>query len=344
MVIMEIRKNFKAGGTDFWLPDYYEFREKIGHSTCGVLVLAKDLKSSRFVTIHKVLNVFEDPVIAKRVLRELKLLRFFKHDNVITLIDLILSPGPCNDLYIITEYMEADFDKITKSKQDLTNDHCKYFLYLALRGLLYMHSANVVNCNISASNLMVNSNEDIKFSGFILACPDNGVPESLGKIQYQAPELILSSSKCTIKSDIWAIGCIFAELLGRVPLFIGNNYVELIEKIFEVLGTPGTEDMEFIENISIRRFLMSFMKKEKKDWKILYPKVDLIAIDLLDKMLDFNYKKRITVQECLSHPYFTELHDLSDEPISSQLFNWSFEHASQEEVREMIFEIVQNLK
>lgn len=84
---------------------------------------------------------------AKRILREIKLLRFFEHENIISLVDL---PRPeaktgYNDIYIIAELMETDLHRVIYSRQDLTDEHIQYFLYQCLRAMKYMHSANVMH-------------------------------------------------------------------------------------------------------------------------------------------------------------------------------------------------------
>jgi len=83
----------------------------------------------------------------KRTLRELKVLRLLKHDNLIS-VSTILKPKSkedFKDIYIIYELMETDLANIIKSPQNLTNEHCQFFLYQILRGLKYIHSAHVLH-------------------------------------------------------------------------------------------------------------------------------------------------------------------------------------------------------
>jgi mitogen-activated protein kinase 1/3 len=90
-----------------------------------------------------------------------------------------------------------------------------------------------------------------------------------------------------------------------------------------VLGTPREDDMAFIGNQAARRYIMKLPRREKMSWKKIYPKANPVALDLLDKMLCFNPQKRWTVQRCLDHPYFRELHNAEDEPLSTSTFDWS---------------------
>ena len=99
------------------------------------------------VAIKKVVDAFADLIDAKRILREVKMLRHFKHENVIGLRDLVPPPEdePFNDIYIVLDFMETDLHKIIYSKNELTDEHIQYFLYQILKGMKYIHSANVIH-------------------------------------------------------------------------------------------------------------------------------------------------------------------------------------------------------
>ena len=83
------------------------------------------------MAIKKVSKAFEDLVDAKRILREIKLLQHFDHENVITVVDLLppISLDVFEDVYIISDLMETDLHRIIYSRQPLSDDHVQYFLY-----------------------------------------------------------------------------------------------------------------------------------------------------------------------------------------------------------------------
>jgi mitogen-activated protein kinase 1/3 len=116
------------------------------------------------VAIKKIPKAFDDLVDAKRIVREIKLLGFFDHDNIITLLDIERPPARTryDDIYIITDLMETDMHRVIYSKQAITDEHIQYFLYQALRGVLYMHSANIIHRDLKPSNLLLNKNCDLK--------------------------------------------------------------------------------------------------------------------------------------------------------------------------------------
>ena len=131
------------------------------------------LKKGQRVAIKKIKDVFADVVDAKRILREIKLLQHFRsHENIVTVLDIMTYPPESvtfSDIYIVTNLMESDLERIIRSKQVLTNQHFQYFLYQILRALKYIHSANVLHRDLKPSNLLVNANCDLAVCDFGLS-------------------------------------------------------------------------------------------------------------------------------------------------------------------------------
>jgi mitogen-activated protein kinase 1/3 len=157
---------------------------------------------------------------------------------------------------------------------------------------------------------------------------------------YRAPEVILNASEYTKAIDIWSIGCIFAELLGRTALFPGEDYLDQIQRVISVLGSPSYEDLSYIGNEHALMFVKSLPKRSKQPWASLYPSSNPVALDLLSKMLTFNPHKRYTVEQCLAHPYFEDLHNPEEEPMSKETFDWTFDNF--EPTKEILQELVYN--
>ena len=117
-------------------------------SLCGTDAVAPHCQvAGRKVAIKKVKDVFRNLTDAKRILRELKLLRHLGgHENIIWILDIMVFPNQRDfkDLYIVTDLMESDLGRIIDSSQTLSDAHIKYFMYQMLRGLKYIHSAKVL--------------------------------------------------------------------------------------------------------------------------------------------------------------------------------------------------------
>lgn len=112
---------------------------------------------------------------------------------------------------------------------------------------------------------------------------------------YRAPEVILNASEYTKAVDIWSVGCILAELIGRTPLYPGEDYLDQVQRIIAVLGTPSPDEMAYIGNENALKYIKSLPKRSKQSWQNLYPKANTQCLDLLSKMLTFNPEKRFTV-------------------------------------------------
>jgi mitogen-activated protein kinase 1/3 len=249
------------------------------------------------------------------VLREIKILKFFDHENIISLLDIQKPPQErgYEDVYIITELMEGDLHKLIYSKQQLTDQHYQYFMYQLLRGVLFLHSANIMHRDLKPSNILVKTNCDLKICDFGLARGFNSIDEEkdLQKTVYvvtrwyRAPEVMLNASHYTRSLDIWSIGCIFAEMMLKRVLFPGQHNMKQLDKIIEVLGFPKEEDLGFITDPQTLAYLHKLPKPTgPKLWDEIEHKTSPQAIDLLRKMLHFEPDKRIDVKEAIKHPYF----------------------------------------
>lgn len=340
-------------GQSFEVGPRYTNLAYIGEGAYGMVVSAYDNLTKTKVAIKKI-SPFEHQTYCQRTLREIKILTRFKHENVsmheniIDIRDIIRSPDidQMKDVYIVQCLMETDLYKLLKT-QRLSNDHICYFLYQILRGLKYIHSANVLHRDLKPSNLLLNTTCDLKICDFGLARvadPDHDhtgfLTEYVATRWYRAPEIMLNSKGYTKSIDIWSVGCILAEMLSNRPIFPGKHYLDQLNHILGVLGSPTPDDLQCIINEKARSYLQSLPYKPKVPWTKLYPNADSKALDLLDKMLTFNPHKRIVVEDALAHPYLEQYYDPADEPVAEEPFKFEMEldDLPKEKLKELIFE------
>jgi len=160
----------------------YEFVRYLGHGSYGHVCEARSLlPESKYekVAIKKVPHVFRNLTDAKRLLRELVILRTVKtHEAIITLID-ILPPDDIENfdvLYLVFEFVDTDLSKLINSPQNFQKLHAQYIIYQILLGLQYLHSANIVHRDLKPANILVNENVSTKICDFGLA---RGITENI---------------------------------------------------------------------------------------------------------------------------------------------------------------------
>ncbi|CAI0545303.1 unnamed protein product [Linum tenue] len=316
----------------------------VGRGSYGVVCCARNAETNEAVAIKKIGNAFDNSVDAKRTLREIKLLRHMDHENIIKIKDIIPPPekDKFDDVYIVYELMDTDLHHIIRSSQLLTDDHAQYFLYQLLRGLKYIHSANVLHRDLKPGNLLLDANCDLKICDFGLArttSESDFMTEYVVTRWYRAPELLLNCSGYTAAIDIWSVGCIFLEIVQREPLFPGKDYVQQLGLITQLLGSPEDSDLGFLRSDNAKKYVKQLPHFPKQPFVEKFPDVSPLALDLAEKMLVFDPSKRITVEEALNHPYLSSLHEINEEPTCSSPFVFDFEQAclSADDIKELIY-------
>ncbi|XP_048136117.1 mitogen-activated protein kinase 15 isoform X1 [Rhodamnia argentea] len=337
--------------TEYGEGSRYKIEEVIGKGSYGVVCSAYDTHVGEKVAIKKINDIFEHVSDATRILREIKLLRLLRHPDIVEIKHILLPPSrrEFKDIYVVFELMESDLHQVIKANDDLTPEHYQFFLYQLLRGLKYIHTANVFHRDLKPKNILANADCKLKICDFGLArVAFNDTPTAIfwtdyvATRWYRAPELCGSFfSKYTPAIDIWSIGCIFAELLTGKPLFPGKNVVHQLDLITELLGTPSAEAIARVRNEKARRYLGSMRKKRPIPFSQKFPNADPLALRLLERMLAFEPKDRPSAEEALADPYFKGLAKVEREPSAQPVTKMEFEferrRITKEDVRELIY-------
>lgn len=334
--------NYVVQGTPFEVESRYRITNPLSHDAYGVVCLADDYgppeegqaEPVEKVTVKKVESIFEHITVAKRTLRELRILRQLQHENVLQVKKIFMTKacGEFQEIYVISEHMETDMATTLKSSQELSEEHCQFFCYQILRGMKYVHSAQVIHRDLKPRSLLVNSNCDLKICDFGLArvrfsdkdwvCP---MTEYVCTRWYRAPEVLCSWTDYSTAIDIWSIACILVEMHTRKPLFPGNNTQHQLDLIMNLMGTPVDEELMKIPNDKCRRFIQACPRTPGKSFEAAFPGMSEEVIELLSKMLSWDPAGRLSVEEALNERFFASLVCPEDEPTREPLDTGLFE-------------------
>ncbi|CAI2375121.1 unnamed protein product [Moneuplotes crassus] len=258
------------------------------------------------------------------VSREYEILEILKGcPNCIQVLDIFYTKNEEDDKLaqnLVFEFCSDNLESMiteTKAQKDTFNiDKVRHYSFQILNGLKHMHERKVVHRDLKPENVLVTEEDEVKICDFgsskVLDPNGKNTPYIVSRY-YRAPELILGVSNYTEKIDIWATGCIIAELLMLKPIFPGKTEGSQFLEQMAILGTPSQEEFnQMAPNIppTTQKLLDQIETFERKDLNDLIPTSYLrrdkrMVIDLIEKMLAWDPEERITAGEALEHEFFT---------------------------------------
>ena len=269
---------------------------------------ARDLQTDEIVALKRIRLEIEDEGIPSTALREISLLRELTHPNIVQLKDCVQEDGK---LYLVFEFLDKDLSKFIKAQEGmLSPELVKSYMYQCCSGLSYCHSRGVMHRDLKPQNLLVTNAGRLKLADFGLArayCPPiRPLTHEVVTLWYRPPEILLGSQTYAPPVDVFAIGTMFVEMITKRPLFPGDSEIDQLYKIFRQLGTPDESVWPGVTSLP--------------DWNTAFPKwyktpfhqtvldsLDHNGLDLLEKLLAYDPKNRITAKHSLHHPYFDGL-------------------------------------
>lgn len=165
---------------------------------------------------------------------------------------------------------------------------------------------------------------------------------------YRAPEVMVSAKKYAYGIDIWSIGCILGEMINKDPVFQGRNYVDQLNVIFNKIGSPTEEDYQCIESPDALAFIRKLSTQRRRPISELFPTASEQAADLLERILVFDPKKRINLDEALKHPFFRKFYDEDyvKKCVHTQPFDFEFEKLTRtkQTIQDLLFQEIVNFR
>jgi serine/threonine protein kinase len=375
------RSRYFVLGEEFVLDERYSLLKRLGEGSYGVVCSATDAKRhGQKVAIKKVIDVFTEHSRAKKVLREIKLLTFLKHPCIMRTLDILnpLSKSDFDNIYIITEYASTDLHKILQKERQILDEskdsksgspilfkeQIAWITFQLLCVLKYLKSARVIHRDLKPDNILVNPDCSIRVCDFGLARgikhdSDSGDVDFAQDMLtvyvvtrwYRAPEVLCSAGKYSHSIDLWAVGCILAEMFSKIPLFPGKDSFEQLKVIFSTIGCPSEDELDSITYPPAAKYVKQHILPKntsnaaasmEDSLKARIPGVDADALDLLCKILVFDPRKRISVDDALKHKFFEEIYDseLLSKSVCPEAYSFEYENMTRtiDNIRSLMFE------
>lgn len=286
--------------------DKYYLIGKIGEGSFGVVYKCLNSDTGDIVAMKKIF-FHEHEGVPSSVIREISLLKEMNHDNIVTLLEVLTSD---NNVSLIFELLDRDLEDFMIYFR-LDPRTVKSFLHQILRGVAYCHSRKIIHRDLKPNNLLIDCSKNVvKIADFGLAraigIPLRSLTSEVANIQYRAPETLLGFVQYSTPVDIWAVGCIFGEMVKHRQMFGGGEDDQLL-KIFKIMGTPDEQTWPGVT--SLFPFVKNLAKYPPKDLAQQVPGLEPAGVELLGEMLCLNPDKRITAHNALKHKYFKDLQD-----------------------------------
>jgi len=285
----------------------YVTLQQLGDGTYGSVVLGQRVDTGEKVAIKRMKRKYYSWEEAMN-LREVKSLKKLSHANVVKLKEVIRE----NDtLYFVFEYMKENLYQLMKERYDhgdklFPENMIRNMMFQVLQGLAFMHKHGYFHRDMKPENLLCMGPDLVKIADFGLAREIRSRPPYTDYVStrwYRAPEVLLRSTFYSAPIDIWAVGCIMAELYTFRPLFPGNSEIDEIFKICSVLGTPDKRDWP--EGFKLAASMnFKFPQFSATPLSSIIPSASKEAIALMQDMLRWAPSKRPSAQQALRYPYF----------------------------------------
>eukprot|EP00960_Hanusia_phi_P041163 754867-Hanusia_phi.AAC.1 len=289
--------------------DKYLKIEKIGEGTYGVVYKARDRQTQAIIALKKIRLDAEDEGVPSTAIREISLLKELQHPNIVQLKDVVHSE---NKLHLVFEFLEHDLKKHMdgyNANGGMPAQMIKSYVYQMLQGIAFCHAHRVLHRDLKPQNLLIDRSGMLKLADFGLArafgIPVRTYTHEVVTLWYRAPEILLGSKHYSTPVDMWSIGCIFAELVMRRPLFPGDSEIDELFRIFRVLGTPNEEVWPGVTQLP--DYKPSFPHWNPRPLAEVVTGMDGPGLDLLSQTLIYEPSKRCSAKAAMLHPYFDGL-------------------------------------
>ncbi|KAG7209989.1 hypothetical protein KM043_011575 [Ampulex compressa] len=296
--------------------DKYESIEIVGEGSYGVVMKCRHRETGQVVAIKKFLETEEDIQVRKIAFREIRTLKKLHHENLVNMIEVFRRR---KRFYLVFEYLDHTLlDELERAGGGLGWEVSKRHIFQVLRGLNFCHNNHIMHRDVKPENILVSPNGVIKLCDFGFARLVTGANESctdyVATRWYRAPELLVGDAKYGRAIDVWAAGCLYAEMINGDPLFPGDSDVDQLHRITKVLGGICGKHQTIISRNKNGRLLRHASadglsrspKSAVTSLHELFPSWGTVTISFLAQCLRMDPDVRPKCSTLLQHSLFTQ--------------------------------------
>ncbi|CCI45678.1 unnamed protein product [Albugo candida] len=283
----------------------YESFGIIGEGTYGVVLKCRHKITKQVVAIKRFKESDDDQQVKKTASREIRILKQLQHENIVNLLEVFRVK---RKLYLVFEYVERTIlEEIEQNPEGLDADAIKWLMWQLLRALEFCHQHNIMHRDVKPENLLVSRDGILKLCDFGFArslVSEAKYTEYVSTRWYRAPELLVGDISYGKAVDIWAIGCMFAEINTGIPLFPGESDIDQLHQIIKCTGmiTPRQKEL-FLKNTMYQGIKLPDTKRIEPLEQQL-SNLDDMSMDFLKRTIQVEPMNRWTCSELLQHSYF----------------------------------------
>uniref|UniRef100_A0A8D1JX65 Cyclin-dependent kinase-like 2 n=1 Tax=Sus scrofa TaxID=9823 RepID=A0A8D1JX65_PIG len=284
----------------------YENLGLVGEGSYGMVMKCRNKDTGRIVAIKKFLESDDDKMVKKIAMREIKLLKQLRHENLVNLLEVCKKK---KRWYLVFEFVDHTvLDDLELFPNGLDYQLVQKYLFQIINGIGFCHSHNIIHRDIKPENILVSQSGVVKLCDFgfarTLAAPGEVYTDYVATRWYRAPELLVGDVKYGKAVDVWAIGCLVTEMLMGEPLFPGDSDIDQLYHITLCLGNLIPRHQELFYKNPVFAGVRLPEIKETVPLERRYPKLSEVVIDLAKKCLHIDPDKRPFCAELLHHDFF----------------------------------------
>ncbi|KAJ8008538.1 hypothetical protein DPEC_G00105920 [Dallia pectoralis] len=285
----------------------YENLGLVGEGSYGTVMKCRHKENGRIVAVKKFLESEDDKTVKKIALREIKMLRHLRHENLVNLLEVWKKR---RRWYLVFEFVERTvLDDLERSQSGLDYSHLRRYLYQILRAVSFCHQHNIIHRDIKPENILVSQGGVVKLCDFgfarTMAAPGENYTDYVATRWYRAPELLVGDTKYGKAVDVWAVGCLCVEMLTGEPLFPGDSDIDQLYLIIRSLGNLTPRHKEFFYKNPVFSGVSLPEVSEREPLEYRYPKISATTRDLTKKCLQMDPNRRPQCADLLQHQMFT---------------------------------------